>query len=113
MDCGPAKETPGIVRGMCEGKAACQLEAKHKLLQNPESRHCPGKWFSDIARTVYHVYMYGGVPRCSVAWLSSVGRLRLFSIAGALPARAERTCFNFCYRCCFCARGHAWKLNNI
>ncbi len=89
MDCGPAKETPGIVRGMCEGKAACQLEAKHKLLQNPESRHCPGKWFSDIARTVYHVYMYGGVPRCSVGWSSSVGRLRLFSIAGALPARAE------------------------
>ena len=42
MDCGPAKETPGIVRGMCEGKAACQLEAKHKSLQNPESRHCPG-----------------------------------------------------------------------
>ncbi|CAB4002561.1 Rhamnose-binding lectin, partial [Paramuricea clavata] len=41
VDCGAAKETPGIVRGMCQGKAACQLEAKHKLLQNPESRHCP------------------------------------------------------------------------
>ena len=43
VDCGAAKETPGIVRGMCQGKTACQLEAKHKLLQNPESRHCPGK----------------------------------------------------------------------
>ena len=25
--------------------------------------------------------------------------LRPFSIAVVLPARAERTCFNFCYRC--------------
>ncbi|XP_046839410.1 uncharacterized protein LOC124433675 isoform X2 [Xenia sp. Carnegie-2017] len=42
VDCGAAKETPGIVRNICESKAACQLEAKHKVLQNPETRHCPG-----------------------------------------------------------------------
>lgn len=42
VDCNGSKETPGIVRGMCEGKAACQLEAKHKLLQNPSTRHCLG-----------------------------------------------------------------------
>ena len=42
VDCDGSKETPGIVRGMCEGKASCQLEAKHKLLQNPSTRHCPG-----------------------------------------------------------------------
>ena len=45
---------------------------------------------------------------------------RPFSVAVVLPARAERACFNFCYRCliwafsvCFCARRHAWKLNYI
>ena len=45
---------------------------------------------------------------------------RPFAIAVVLPARAERTCFNFCYRCLiwafsvrFCARGHAWKLSYI
>ena len=42
LDCEAAAETEGIVKGKCEGKESCELEARHALLQNPNSQHCPG-----------------------------------------------------------------------
>ncbi|XP_078362682.1 uncharacterized protein LOC144646858 [Oculina patagonica] len=42
LDCFTAPESEGIVKGKCEGKESCELEARHALLQNPGSQHCPG-----------------------------------------------------------------------
>ncbi|XP_068750606.1 uncharacterized protein [Montipora capricornis] len=42
LDCFTAPESEGIVKGRCEGKESCELEARHALLQNPGSQHCPG-----------------------------------------------------------------------
>ena len=42
LDCFTAPESEGIVKGRCEGKESCELEARHALLQNTGSQHCPG-----------------------------------------------------------------------
>ncbi|KAJ7376137.1 hypothetical protein OS493_036741 [Desmophyllum pertusum] len=42
LDCFTAPESEGIVKGRCEGKESCELEARHALLQNPGAQHCPG-----------------------------------------------------------------------
>lgn len=42
LNCDTAPETLGIVKAKCEGKESCDLEARHALLQTPQSSHCPG-----------------------------------------------------------------------
>jgi len=42
LNCNTAPETEGIVKAKCEGKESCELEARHALLQNPRTSHCPG-----------------------------------------------------------------------
>lgn len=41
-DCEGAEETLDLVRGYCEGKAECVLQARHQYLQKNNTHHCPG-----------------------------------------------------------------------
>jgi len=41
-DCEASEDTLGLVKGYCEGKNECQLEAKHTKLQKNGTHHCPG-----------------------------------------------------------------------
>ncbi|XP_032223620.2 uncharacterized protein LOC5522393 [Nematostella vectensis] len=42
LNCFTSPETQGIVKARCEGKESCELEARHAILQNPRTSHCPG-----------------------------------------------------------------------
>jgi len=41
-DCEGAEETLDLVRGYCEGKPGCTLQARHQYLQKNGTHHCPG-----------------------------------------------------------------------
>jgi len=41
-DCDGSEDTLPLVKGYCEGKRECKLEARHTLLQKNGTHHCPG-----------------------------------------------------------------------
>jgi len=41
-DCDASPDTLALIKKKCEGRRECDLTAKHNLLQNPGSSHCPG-----------------------------------------------------------------------
>jgi len=74
-DCDGSEDTLPLVKGYCEGKRECKLEARHTLLQKNGTHHCPGV-------NKYLIVNYTCIPESKSAALCDSAETTLMCEAG-------------------------------